>query len=556
MFLALSIALALRPAAPIDAGQYYDLRKAGFGTTDQKVVMENLEKAVKLFDQDGDVMYRYAQALLNQGRHEDAIKAYQKADSLGAFTPKFKANVQYDIACAYAKLGQADPAFTALSKALDLGFRDLQHLRTDSDLDALHKDSRWEKLAATADVSKMSRDEGWRYDLWLLNREVTRIHFSPYRLRSKAEMDGFVQKLNEDIPKLNDNQIMAAFVKYMVMIGDGHTGIRPGPDRLKTIPIQFYQFEEGVYVSAAAPEHAAMAGAQVLEIEGKPIDQVQALLPDYMPRDNAMSLKVGVGRFANLAFLHGVGVADTDTEVTLKIRDRAGATREVTVKAAPGTVSPDWATARDKSNPPLYMRDLGKAYWYEYLPSEKVLYFQYNAVRNQGNESLAAFAEKMFKFIEDNDVKAMVVDCRWNGGGNSFLNRPLTHGILKSKVNKPGSLFVVIGRQTFSACQNFVTDLERETEAIFVGEPSGSSPNFVGETIQFTLPYSKMTGSISDLYWQRSWPMDNRNWIAPDLPAPPTFAALMKNVDPAMEAVRGYLAGTGSEQQAVGRRRG
>jgi len=48
---------------------------------------------------------------------------------------------------------------------------------------------------------------------------------------------------------------------------------------------------------------------------------------------------------------------------------------------------------------------------------------------------------------------------------------------------------------------------------------------------------SQLKGTISDLYWQSSWPMDHRTWIAPRLYAPPTFAAYAENRDPALEAV-------------------
>ena len=99
---------------------------------------------------------------------------------------------------------------------------------------------------------------------------------------------------------------------------------------------------------------------------------------------------------------------------------------------------------------------------------------------------------------------------------------------------------MIIGRGTFSAAQNCTTDIEMHTKAIFAGEPSGSSPNFIGESIPFALPYSKMTGTVSDLYWVRSWPMDYRPWIAPQLYAPPTFALFKENRDPALEAILAY----------------
>ena len=120
--------------------------------------------------------------------------------------------------------------------------------------------------------------------------------------------------------------------------------------------------------------------------------------------------------------------------------------------------------------------------------------------------------------VESNDVDKLVIDLRWNGGGNNFLNRPLVHGLIRcDKVNQPGKLFVIVGRNTFSAAQCGATQIERYTDATFVGEPTGSCPNFVGESVMLELPYSKMTASISDLYWQNSVAMDYRTWIGPQI---------------------------------------
>ena len=79
--------------------------------------------------------------------------------------------------------------------------------------------------------------------------------------------------------------------------------------------------------------------------------------------------------------------------------------------------------------------------------------------------------------------------------------------------------------------------IERETNAIFAGEPSGSRPNFTGETATFRLPYSQAIANVSDLYWQTSWPFDDRPWIAPEIYLPPTFEAYRQNRDPVLEAI-------------------
>jgi len=86
-----------------------------------------------------------------------------------------------------------------------------------------------------------------------------------------------------------------------------------------------------------------------------------------------------------------------------------------------------------------------------------------------------------------------------------------------------------------------VTLLERYSHPVTVGEVTASTPNFIGEDNFITLPYSRMAVSISDLYWQQSWPQDQRVWTAPLLYAPPTWAAYSMGRDPAMEAINEFI---------------
>jgi tetratricopeptide (TPR) repeat protein len=52
----------------------------------------------------------------------------------------------YNLACSYAVLGMIDPAFSALQRALELGYRHLDHLRRDPDLKSLRHDPRFARL--------------------------------------------------------------------------------------------------------------------------------------------------------------------------------------------------------------------------------------------------------------------------------------------------------------------------------------------------------------------------------------------------------------------------
>ena len=52
----------------------------------------------------------------------------------------------YNLACSYSLLSEPDSALLALEKAFLLGYDDLEQLQTDSDLDNIRKDRRFQHL--------------------------------------------------------------------------------------------------------------------------------------------------------------------------------------------------------------------------------------------------------------------------------------------------------------------------------------------------------------------------------------------------------------------------
>jgi tetratricopeptide (TPR) repeat protein len=54
--------------------------------------------------------------------------------------------VRYNLACSYALTGQTEKALLCLDKAVELGYRDIEHLRQDHDLDVLKTDPRFQLL--------------------------------------------------------------------------------------------------------------------------------------------------------------------------------------------------------------------------------------------------------------------------------------------------------------------------------------------------------------------------------------------------------------------------
>jgi tetratricopeptide (TPR) repeat protein len=511
-----------------------------------------LEQLVKVNPTEGNSWSRLATAYYNAKDYRKSIPAYERQIELGYGIP---ANAAYNIACNYALLGEKEAALKWLERALAMGFPDLPNAQTDRDLESLRGDARYRNLVGLVETGKLSREEGWRADLRLLSREIKRkgYHLFP-RTGTEADFDGAVKKLHDSIPQLSDGQVIVEIMKLMRRVGDGHSGLLGGmrAEFLQNLPVQFYLFEEGLFIIAADPKHKDLLGAQVLKFGARAPDEIVKGLSAIISRDNEIWIKqIAAYRMRNLGLLSWLGLIPETDEVALTVRDFDG--KERVVSLATDATQPDiWNV---KPNPatwtnlaqtlpapaPLYLKNPSAPYWFEFLPDSKTVYFGFNSVRNDPKESLAAFTERLFKFINENDVAKLAIDLRWNNGGNTMLLNPLVQGLIKNeKINKRGKLFVIIGRRTFSAAQNAATFIERYTNATFVGEPTGSSPNFVGEEDPFTLPYSKLVMNVSDLYWESAFPQDNRTWIAPQIYLPPTFEDYRKNRDAALEAIINY----------------
>ena len=81
------------------------------------------------------------------GDYEKAIEAHQKSASF----EQFKGISLYNLACAYALTGRTEDAMKALEESRAAGFDLAEPLRSDSDLDSLRGDPRFEQFLADID---------------------------------------------------------------------------------------------------------------------------------------------------------------------------------------------------------------------------------------------------------------------------------------------------------------------------------------------------------------------------------------------------------------------
>jgi tetratricopeptide (TPR) repeat protein len=369
---------------------------------------------------------------------------------------------------------------------------------------------------------------------------------------TREEFEAAVQGLSGRISTLSRNQIIVELARIVAKVGDGHSYIPllEAPVSFRRYPIKLYEFPDGVYVVAADPKYKTVVGGRVVEVGKTPFERAYRAVGETVPRDNATQLKWMGPNYATIAeVLDGLGLADDLENLSLTVVRDGKRVKARLRPAAPGHAQfhgwgtePGWEDARAAgAPPPLWLHASADAYWFKYLPEEKILYVQYNQVWNKDDESVEAFFKRVMAFAEANPVDRFVLDVRLNGGGNNYLNRPIIHGFIRSdKINQLGRLFTITGRQTFSAAMNFVNAMKLNTQTLFVGEPTGARPNSYGDNAPLILPNSRIAVRLSTLWWQDMDPRDSREHQAPDLAADLTIADYRAGRDPALEVIKSY----------------
>jgi hypothetical protein len=244
-------------------------------------------------------------------------------------------------------------------------------------------------------------------------------------------------------------------------------------------------------------------------------------------------------------YLSAAGLSqDPTAPVRLALKDARGKRRELELLP----VRPDssarskTADANTRSPLPLTRRLPGPFAFADLGDSAHTVFARIRAIVDEpGGERMAEFVARLFAHVDSLGSRRLVIDLRGNGGGNNYLNQPLVHALIRRpELDRTGRLFVIVDRGTFSAAVSLAADLQRETHALFVGEPTGAAPNSPGDPAHVTLPASGLVVRISTVLWQGSDPRDPRAFIAPDLPVLPTFADWLAHRDPALAAIQAY----------------
>jgi hypothetical protein len=386
----------------------------------------------------------------------------------------------------------------------------------------------------------------WIEDVRYLAQMMNEKHPGLNSLVPEEKMTAVVEELATQIPGMAIPDILMGLFKVAALPNDGHTFpfiMIPAYD-LHSFPFKTYLFPEGLYIVDAGREHKDLIGCRILKIGEIPIGDIYKL-PLLISAENEQSRRERFNYMVMMAewLLHHK-VIDCIGEATFTFEKRGGERIVRTIQSVRFYQHFMWSSLYrvDNDAPPVFTNYRKDYYRYKALNGGRILYIQFNQCENQpGKKTMDQFAEQLENYAQKTMLERCIVDLRNNDGGSRVWTGLMRFIKSYSKINRPGGLLVLIGRRTFSSAVIFTAELQAQTDAVLLGEPTGQGPIFYGGPDLIELPHSRLPFAISRRKTIAGLPFDGRRAIEPDIYVEYTASDFLTGRDPVLEAALTYV---------------
>lgn len=338
---------------------------------------------------------------------------------------------------------------------------------------------------------------------------------------ARARFRTAVATLADSADGKTDEEMIVGLARAVAFAGNAHTRLYLVRNRteVRRLPVRVWWFDDGLFVVRAQPGYQARLGARVLRICGHSVDEVRrAVRPLYAGNESWAAYKSGY-TMTSPELLAGLHLCPRGAAPVVSFVGRDGRRGERALEPLPVRISDQpveawwdlsplhegvqgpWlsALAADTAALPLYLRDPLHPYWARYLAAERTLYLQHNRAGQMESEPMAAFTERVMGLLSSQPVRKVVVDERFDTGGNLEIAQPLMRRLADAARERGIQLYVITGRATFSAGLSAVAQLREWGRAEIVGETAGEGlDDFWAEGGNLRMPNSKLTLHFAD----------------------------------------------------------
>ena len=356
-----------------------------------------------------------------------------------------------------------------------------------------------------------------------------------------------IMDLIDNIPTLSDAEIIYEMQRIIATLSDAHSSLTLPLTECFPFTVEEFYSDEGVelrIVRIPAEYREALYG-KLVAINGVPIEDVIERLSEYISYENENIMMFHLTDLLYNAVLVrkealqviGVLGAEEDT-VQLEVVTEQG---EHIVAEVPAVtqeenleikrVKGDWYSS-DKFSLTSYQKT---NYWHEYTEETGTLYVRFNREREMTQYRYSAFIEDIVSSVKESSPKKLIVDLRYNFGGNMSVSQDFIDAFLKMNFNQ---IYILIDGNSYSNAVTLATELHQKLpDSLLVGTPAGQSPNFFAAADSYKLPNSGYSFTVSDVYYSywEDYPYDA---LMPDITVYQTLEDYKQGIDTVLEYVR------------------
>ena len=347
-------------------------------------------------------------------------------------------------------------------------------------------------------------------DLDYLVATIEHIHPKPFLRIQETNFKEIVEEVRLSIPELDDAGFHLALSRVLASIQDAHCALEVFNSSAYPIvsSLNTEAFDEGWFVVSCTGGHSDLLASRVVSIDGQPCEKLVDRCSEYIPAANAHRVVYRAPRWLMApGFLHALGLCAEADRYTIEFELPSGEhisrdflSGELDSKSGVHVLSGKEDLPRS-IHPQSH--ETGAPYWWTYEPDNRLLYLQYNAVHTHDDYPFEDMVDSFLDRIDQGGVDVVVVDVRYNGGGNNSLIEPLDRGLaMRARRGDLGTLYVLTSGRTFSSGVDVGVHLRDNAGATVVGTPTGGMPNSFGNAVPFILPNSKIKGRCSSGYFR------------------------------------------------------
>lgn len=198
----------------------------------------------------------------------------------------------------------------------------------------------------------------WQRDLDYMVKSIETYHADAFHDIDRSVFEQRVAVLRTRMPQLNRAQAILGLASIVALVRDAHTGFGVGtspPISFHSFPIKVYQYVDGVFIQAAAPQYKYLVGREVVGIGGVPVTTALERLRSVVMATNEWTFRSQLQFQFKGEIFHALGLSQSDDTATIEVRGPTG-TSTVMLKTIPHPFSigykpgppegSDWVDAR------------------------------------------------------------------------------------------------------------------------------------------------------------------------------------------------------------------